>query len=121
MAYVRPGQQRGYPFVPMFPLSKKVDVNGENAHQIMIHLREACPPPMQKFNSMKRLMYDQHSANDVRWNFEKWLIDEDGKPFRRYAAWTTPEEMKKDIEYLLGKTKTPISKGNSRKTSKVLW
>ena len=34
---------------------------------------------MQKFKQMHRLMYTEHSANDVRWNFEKWLIDKDGK------------------------------------------
>ena len=39
MAYVRPGMQRGYKFVPKFPLTKKVDVNGEDAHPIMVHLR----------------------------------------------------------------------------------
>ena len=44
-----------------------------------------------------------------------------GKPFRRYAAWTTPEEMQTDIEYLLGDADAPISKGNSRKSSKVLY
>jgi len=121
MAYVRPGMQRGYKFVPKFPLTKKVNVNGEDAHPIMVHLREACPPPMQKFKPMHRLMYTEHSANDVRWNFEKWLIDKDGKPFRRYAAWTTPEEMQTDIEYLLGDADAPISKGNSRKSSKVLY
>ena len=39
MAYVRPGMQRGYKFVPKFPLTKKVNVNGKDAHPIMIHLR----------------------------------------------------------------------------------
>ena len=39
MAYVRPGMQRGYKFVPNFPLTKKVNVNGEDAHPIMVHLR----------------------------------------------------------------------------------
>ena len=39
MAYVRPGKQRGYKFVPKFPLTKKVDVNGENEHPVMKHLR----------------------------------------------------------------------------------
>jgi len=121
MAYVRPGMQRGYKFVPNFPLTKKVNVNGEDAHPIMVHLREACPPPMQKFMTISDLMYDDHSANDVRWNFEKWLIDKHGKPFRRYTPWTTPGEMQTDIEYLLGETDKPTSKGNSRKSSKVKW
>ena len=39
MAWVRPGLQRGYNFVPYFPLTKKLDVNGENQHPIFTHLK----------------------------------------------------------------------------------
>ena len=39
MAWVRPGQQRGYNFVPFFPLTKKLDVNGKNADPIFKHLK----------------------------------------------------------------------------------
>ena len=55
MAYVRPGMQRGYKFVPNFPLTKKVNVNGEDAHPIMIHLRVSnflfLLPSAQEFKS----------------------------------------------------------------------
>ena len=39
MRYVRPGMQRGYPFVPFFPLTKKLEVNGKGAHPIFNHLK----------------------------------------------------------------------------------
>ena len=39
MAYVRPGFQKGYKFVPKFPLTKKFHVNGKKAHPVMVHLR----------------------------------------------------------------------------------
>jgi len=123
LKYVRPGTQRDYHFVPKFPLTEKIDVNGDNAHPMMVHLREACPPPMQIFfePSHKWLMgYETKNANDVRWNFEKWLIKKDGMPFRRYAHWTSPEEIQADIEHLLNGTPA-ITKGNSRASSKVCY
>ena len=39
MAWVRPGLQRGYNFVPFFPLTKKIEVNGENENPIFTHLK----------------------------------------------------------------------------------
>ena len=39
MAWVRPGLQRGYNFVPFFPLTKKLDVNGEKEDAIFTHLK----------------------------------------------------------------------------------
>ena len=39
MAWVRPGMQRGYNFYPFFPLTKKLDVNGEKSHPIFNHLK----------------------------------------------------------------------------------
>ena len=39
MAWVRPGLQRGYNFVPFFPLTKKLDVNGEKENPIFTNLK----------------------------------------------------------------------------------
>lgn len=117
MAWVRPGQQRGYNFVPFFRLTKKVDVNGENAHPIMKHLREACPPPDQKFAKTYKLLYEPKHGNDVRWNFEKWLINKDGIPFRRYTPHTEPQNLEQDIKFLLGEVDDPKQEGNAEESS----
>jgi len=114
MAYVRPGKQQGHKYVPKFEFTKKLDVNGENAHPIMEHLRAACPPPEGKFGTTTRLMYEPKHGNDVRWNFEKWLITKEGKPFRRYTPWTVPEEMHTDIAFLVGDSDSPRKDGKSR-------
>ena len=39
MAWVRPGMQRGYNFVPFFPLTVKLKVNGAKEDPIFTHLK----------------------------------------------------------------------------------
>jgi glutathione peroxidase len=43
------------------------------------------------------------TGNEVQWNFNKFLIDKDGKVVKYYASSTAPDspELKKDIEALL--------------------
>ncbi len=37
--YVRPGSKRGYPFEPRFPLTRKVEVNGDGQEPIYRRLK----------------------------------------------------------------------------------
>ncbi|MDQ7917557.1 glutathione peroxidase [Mesonia sp. MT50] len=69
-----------------FPLTEKVKVNGKNAHPIFNYLKSH----LSGFLSSK-----------IKWNFTKFLIDKDGKPFKRYTSTTAPKKMQKDIEVLL--------------------
>jgi len=113
MAWVRPGQQRGYNFRPFFPLTKKIDVNGENAHPIMNHLKYVCPPPWEEYWPSEKNLWEPKHGNDIRWNFEKWLIDKQGTPFRRYSSYTEPQNLEQDIKYLLGEAAMPSMEGNA--------
>lgn len=117
LAWVRPGQQRGYNFVPSFPLTQKLDVNGKDAHPIFNTLKNFCQPPWLEFASSKNCFWEPKHGNDIRWNFEKWLITKVGTPFRRYSSPTRPENLVEDIEYLLGDA--PLSprmqEGDARK------
>lgn len=113
MAWVRPGMQRGYNFYPFFPLTKKLDVNGEKAHPIFNHLKRACPPPWEKFWPSASCLWEPKHGSDVRWNFEKWLISSDGQPFRRYHSYTEPYNLEQDINYLLGEAEQPSLNGNA--------
>jgi len=113
MAWVRPGQQRGYNFVPFFPLTKKLDVNGKNADPIFKHLKHVCPPPWQEFWPDKSSLWEPKHGDDVRWNFEKWLIDVNGMPFRRYSSYTEPQNLEQDIRFLLGEVEKPSINGNA--------
>lgn len=70
-----------------FQLTEKVDVNGKNTDPIFKFLKD-------------RLGGTLGSA--IKWNFTKFLVTPQGKPFKRYAPTTTPEEIKADIKKVLG-------------------
>jgi len=70
-----------------FPLFAKIDVNGDDAHPLFKHLKQAAPGLL--------------GTEAIKWNFTKFLIDKDGRVHKRYAPQTTPRELVKDIEALL--------------------
>ena len=59
-----------------FPLSAKIEVNGANRHPLYAWLTA----PENGF------------AGDLQWNFEKFLIDRQGKLIGRYPSGTKPED-----------------------------
>lgn len=59
-----------------FPISRKVDVNGAGRHPLYAWLTEP----------------DQGYPGDIAWNFEKFLINCDGKPAGRYPSATLPND-----------------------------
>lgn len=71
-----------------FPMMAKVQVNGPQAHPLYQWLvREA-----------RGLL----GTKSIKWNFTKFLIGKDGTVLRRYAPYTTPESLHRDIEAALG-------------------
>jgi glutathione peroxidase len=50
---------------------------------------------------MDYLVYSPIKVNDVRWNFEKFLVSPEGKPVKRYDANTHPDYIAVDIVKLL--------------------
>ena len=69
-----------------FPITSKVDVNGENAHPLFTFLKK------QK----KGILSD-----NIKWNFTKFLIDREGQVVERYAPTTVPSKIEEDIKKLL--------------------
>ena len=69
-----------------FQLSEKVDVNGDNAHPVFVYLKG-------KLGSLL--------GKKVKWNFTKFLVDTEGKPFKRFETIVKPESMEKHIVKLL--------------------
>ena len=61
-----------------FQLFEKIEVNGDNAKL-----------PLET------------DKNDIRWNFEKFLIDRNGNPVKRFSPKTKPAELASEIELLL--------------------
>ena len=46
-------------------------------------------------------MYEPLKSDDVRWNFEKFLLNKQGRPVRRYDESLDPMEIVPDIDRLL--------------------
>ena len=68
-----------------FTMFQKIDVNGANAHPLYQYLKE------EKHGLMK----------NIKWNFEKFLIDREGNVVGRYASTVTPEKLTGDVEKYL--------------------
>ncbi len=75
-----------------FPVFEKVEVNGSNAHPLFKFLTQASPGMAIPFLG---------GAEDVKWNFTKFLVDRQGKVVKRYGSIVTPETIAADIEALL--------------------
>lgn len=69
-----------------FQLFEKVDVNGDDAHPLFKHLKQAAPGLL--------------GTQAIKWNFTKFLVRKDGTVYKRYAPQTKPEELLEDIEKL---------------------
>ena len=69
-----------------FPLFDKIEVNGDETNPLYRYLKEALP---------------LDGKNDIRWNFEKFLINKNGIPVKRFAPRTKPADLEIEIEELL--------------------
>ncbi len=69
-----------------FQLTEKIDVNGENTHPVFSYLKNELPGTF---------------GNKIKWNFTKFLVGLDGKPYKRYAPTTKPAKMEEDIKNLI--------------------
>lgn len=70
-----------------FPLFAKVDVNGPAAHPIFAHLTGA----------------DGGSPGEIKWNFEKFLVDRSGKLKKRFSSRVKPDgdQLKQALQEVL--------------------
>jgi glutathione peroxidase len=69
-----------------FPMFEKIEVNGKDTHPLYVFLKE------------QQVL---EGKNDIRWNFEKFLIDKTGKVVKRYSPKTKPTDIRADIERLI--------------------
>lgn len=79
----------------------KVEVNGKTEHPLFTFLKDFCPATRNAFQDSDKLYYSPLRINDIRWNWEKFLITRSGKPFMRYDPTTKPEDIRNDIMLLL--------------------
>ncbi|RDD43055.1 Glutathione peroxidase 1 [Trichoplax sp. H2] len=101
LKHVRPGG--GYQ--PDCVVMDKCDVNGSNAHPLFQFLKESLPTPSDDADSLmsdpKFIIWKPVKRSDISWNFEKFLITADGKPYKRYSRNFRTEAIANDIEHLL--------------------
>jgi len=97
LAAVRPGEG----FKPRFPIFAKLEVNGKREDLLFAWLKSACGSPPYLSLNFAAISWSPVKATDLQWNFEKFLIDKDGVPCRRYAPELAAEELTEDIERLL--------------------
>lgn len=70
-----------------FPVLKKVDVNGSTADPV--------------YNYIKKEKPGLFGFKAIKWNFEKFLIDKNGKVVERFSSVTKPKSLEPQIEALL--------------------
>lgn len=61
-----------------FPMTEKVDVNGADRHPLYTRLTEVAD--------------GEGHTGDIRWNFEKFLLDQDGNAVARFSPQTEPDD-----------------------------
>ena len=65
-----------------FPRFEKVDVNGNNESPLFTFLKQ------EKGGTL---------GSKIKWNFTKFLVDQEGTVLKRYAPTHTPDKIEKDI------------------------
>ncbi|KAH7574049.1 hypothetical protein JRO89_XS03G0244500 [Xanthoceras sorbifolium] len=73
-------------FKAEFPIFDKVDVNGPNTAPVYQFLKSSAGGFL---------------GDLIKWNFEKFLVDKNGKVVERYAPTTSPFQIEKDLQKLL--------------------
>ena len=61
-----------------FPIFNKINVNGKETHPIYNYLKTELPDKL---------------GPRIKWNFTKFLIDQSGKPVKRFSPSDTPEKI----------------------------
>ncbi|CAB3991281.1 epididymal secretory glutathione peroxidase-like, partial [Paramuricea clavata] len=60
-----------------------------------------CPNPITLIGNPLERFYTPIRTTDIKWNFEKILIDHTGQPRKRYTPAFKPLDMKADVQNLV--------------------
>ena len=71
-----------------FQLTERIRVNGKDTHPIFRYLKEQLPGKLGK---------------RINWNFTKFLVTREGKPYKRYTPNTKPAALEADINTLIAR------------------
>ena len=92
-----------------FPLMKKIEVFGANAHPIFKYLTQQVPDEdvqgeenLEKMKLVDGLSKEEgRKEGEIRWNFTKFLISKDGSVIKRFPPTTTPQELDAEVAAML--------------------
>ena len=91
-----------------FPLMKKIDVNGQEAHPIFEFLKTQAPTEEYKglkakaaATLFKKISKSVEKDSDIKWNFTKFLINRDGSVIKRFPPTMEPADFEKDIQEMI--------------------
>jgi glutathione peroxidase len=120
LKFVRPGN--GFEPAPEVTFFEKCDVNGASSLPLFKWLRgeimipagdmsdgagNGCPDidalilPRGGFGGTTVSLWTPVTRSDIAWNFEKFLLDKDGKPVKRYSRYFIIDDIASDIDALL--------------------
>jgi len=120
LKHVRPGG--GFEPAATVDIFAKTNVNGADAAPLFKWLKDelraptggekdtkgngvidddALVLPRGGFGGTTVVLWTPVSRADIAWNFEKFLLDKDGKPVRRYSRYYDTNDIAADIEKLL--------------------
>jgi len=119
LKYVRPGGG----FEPKADVFSKIDVNGASAHPLYKWMKseikipqdgdigdtkgngvddvDALILPRGGFGGTTVTLWSPVSRADIAWNFEKFLLDAEGKLIKRYSRYFSTADIAADVEALL--------------------
>jgi len=103
--HVRPGGG----FEPNYRVTGKHEANGANEAPLYTYIKARCPNPQNMITDTEQIYWSPVTQNDITWNYEKILVDHEGKPYKRYVPAINPNNtvVRRDIEFLLERRNGP--------------
>ncbi|XP_038070394.1 glutathione peroxidase 2-like [Patiria miniata] len=113
LRHVRPG--RG--FAPKFHLMARCDVNGARCHPVFEYLKQRVAGCSDDHSPTIRSLRGRllpPKSPDIRWNFEKFLVGHEGRPFKRFSSRTPMRSLSGDVENLLRRSSIAMQSSASK-------
>ena len=91
-----------------FDQFSKIDVNGDNEEKLFALLKDQKKEDIISgmkakiaMKAVEKLSKTTKKAEDIKWNFTKFLVDREGNVVKRYSPTFEPQKMDDDISALI--------------------
>ena len=91
-----------------FKTFSKIDVNGKTAEPLFTYLKQATPNDLEnsETSSLKKVLQGLGQTivgTNIKWNFTKFLVDQEGNVSARYSPTYKPEDIDTKIAELVSR------------------